>query len=315
MSYETDWFRAGTAGKTVDGRNIEEQWLDDSAELYDPVNEYKAQVWAWSHWNKYERYGEVSAVKVSKDGKGRKALFVKIRPLPALVEMNRAGQLEHSSMEITPDYKGEGKAYLTGLVMTNNPASIGTEAAHFSAQPADAKPLVSQPEKFTADLSNPADSIMPNWFKPFAKLFTGKAGQPEADQPTEEDVIMTPEQFTKFEQLMTAQTDAINGMKDKLESYTAKPAEQPAKPETKTEPEQPAKIPTKEEFETMIDAAVSKKKASAEGGDKENTLPSRSDFQSMIDKAVEKFMTEADGQETKVPKNDGSASDDWQSDV
>lgn len=290
VGYETDWLRVATAGKTVDGRTIQEQWLTDAARLYDAENEYKAQVWAWSHYFKYETSGYVTAAKTGRDKKGRLALFVKISPLPDLVQMNRQGQLQHASIEINPNYKDEGKAYLVGIVLTNNPASVGTQEIHLSAGQGAAT-MLSAPEQFSADLSDPAETTMPRWFEPFARLFTGKA--PSA-QPTEEDVIMTPEQFTKFEKLMTDQNallqqnlDAAKAVESKLEGFTVNPPPTPAAetPAPAATPEAP-KVPTAEEFTAMVESAV------------------------------QKYMATPDGKATLVPKNDGGAvGDEWNSDV
>ena len=293
MSYETDWLRVATAGKTVDGRTIEEQWLTDAARLYDAENEYKAQVWAWSHYLKYETSGYVTATKTGKDSKGRLALFVKISPLPDLVQANRQGQLQHASVEININYKGEGKAYLTGMVLTNNPASIGTQEIHLSAESVgQGDTLISEPEKFSADLSNPEATNMPRWFEPFARLFTGKT---TPAQPIEGDVTMTPEQFTEHKQLLSAQTalyqqnlevtkanlEATKALETKLEGFTAVPPKPAAEPEPTPAVAAP-KVPTAEEFQTMVETAV------------------------------QKYMATPDGKETKVPKNDGSAtSDSW----
>jgi hypothetical protein len=280
VSYETDWLRVATAGKTVDGRMIEEQWLTDAARLYDAENEYKAQVWAWSHYFKYETSGYVTATKTGKDSKGRLALFVKISPLPDLVQANRQGQLQHASVEININYKGEGKAYLTGLVLTNNPASIGTQEIHLSAESVgQGDTLISEPEKFSADLSNPEETNMPRWFEPFARLFTGKT---TPAQPIEGDVTMTPEQFTEHKQLLSAQTALLQQNLEATKAlFTAVPPKPAAEPEPTPTVATP-KVPTAEEFQTMVETAV------------------------------QKYMATPDGKETNVPKNDGSAtSDSW----
>ena len=277
MSYETDWIRVGTAGKTIDGRQIEEQWLKDMARLYDPENEYKAQVWAWSHWNKFETYGHVTAVKTAKDEQGRLALFVKMNPSPELVQLNRSGQLQHTSMEIHTNYKDEGSAYLIGLLMTNNPASVGTQEVHLAS--IDHAELIcrTMPEGFAADLTDPADH-MPKWFKPFAKLFT-----PELKKINNEvDVPMTPEQFQKFEaaqaqqlEATKKQTEAVQALSAKLDSF--KPAE-PTPTEKPTADSTPAQVGLSAE-----------------------------QVAEMVKKQIEEFAAKSAGNATKVPVNTGTA--------
>lgn len=240
MSYETDWIRVGTAGKTIDGRQIEEQWLKDMARLYDAVNEYKAQIWAWSHWNKFETYGHVTAVKTAKDEQGRLALFVKMKPSPELVQLNRSGQLQHTSMEIHTNYKDEGSSYLIGLLMTNNPASIGTQEVHLTSVDHAEQICRTVPEGFAADLTDPSDQ-MPKWFKPFARFFSPEPKSNEVDVP------MTPEQFQKFEaaqaQQLAAtnkQTEALQALSNKLDSL--KPAEPVKDEKPATEPAAPVSL-------------------------------------------------------------------------
>lgn len=214
MSYETDWIRVGTAGKTIDGREIQEQWLDDMAATYDP-KEYCAQIWAWSHTNKYVTSGKVTAVKVGWDEKGRKTCLVKLQPLPELVGLNQAGQLKHSSMEITPNYNGKGKAYLSGLVLTNYPASLGTEEIHLT--PSQNPILLSVAYDFAADLTDPAEQV-PKWFKNFAKLFF-----PEPKKNNDEvDQLMTSEQFQKFEAAQALQLEATKKQTEAVQALSAK---------------------------------------------------------------------------------------------
>jgi hypothetical protein len=270
VAYETDWIKVGTAGKTIDGRQIEEQWLKDMARLYDPVGEYKAQVWAWDHGNKFTTYGHVTAVKAGKDEQGRLALFLRLKPTPELVQLNRAGQLQHSSMEIHTNYKDEGSAYLIGLLMTNNPASIGTQEVHLSALEHAERICRTVPEGFAADLNDPAEQ-MPKWFKPFAKFFSLESKE---SKKTEVDVPMTPEQFTKFEELQKQQLEAIQALSAQL----TKPAETSKPDKTVSEPVAPVMVGLSAE---QVSELISKK--------------------------LEEFAAKPNGQATAVPVNTGSA--------
>lgn len=203
MNMETDWVKVGTSGATVDGRNISEQWLLDMAASYDPANEYTAQIWAWSHSNHFATYGKVTAVKTAKDDKGRLSCYAKLSPLPELISLNRAGQLKHASMEIKLNYKNEGKAYLTGLLLTNDPASIGTQEIHFSTQHQTADKLYSALETFVATM--PEEEV-PGWFTRFLKTFT--VSPKSADTSPEHDA-MTPDQLAKMEANFAEQKAAL----------------------------------------------------------------------------------------------------------
>ncbi|EAA1889298.1 GPO family capsid scaffolding protein, partial [Salmonella enterica] len=57
----TNWICIATAGETVDKRTIEEQWLLDAAELYDP-NLYTALLWP-EHSRNFGNMGEVLELK------------------------------------------------------------------------------------------------------------------------------------------------------------------------------------------------------------------------------------------------------------
>ena len=114
-----------TAGPTIDGRNVEQQMVDDIAETYNPKT-YNARI-NEEHWGWGEKFGSV--VSVEKRGK---ELWGILKPNSKLLGTIEKGQLLHTSCEITPDYAKTGKFYLTGLALTDSPASIGTTEMHLS---------------------------------------------------------------------------------------------------------------------------------------------------------------------------------------
>lgn len=128
-------------GATCDGRHINRQDIQDIADTYDP-KVYNARV-NLEHINgilpngPFKAYGDVLAAKAEEiqDGplKGKLALKVQIDATDDLVEMNRARQKVHTSVEFRPNFAKTGKTYLTGLAVTDNPASLGTEILQFSA--------------------------------------------------------------------------------------------------------------------------------------------------------------------------------------
>lgn len=127
---ESKWFKVATAGPTVDGREIKEQWLIDMAETYD-MDEYTASIFQ-DHIGWFGNYGQVTAVKMEKDDKGRICLFNKLKPNKLLLEMNAAGQKLFTSIRVIEDFAATGKAYLMHLAITDEPASLGTEQLSFS---------------------------------------------------------------------------------------------------------------------------------------------------------------------------------------
>ncbi len=146
--FRSKWFRVAVEGATTDGRQIERSWIEDMAATYNP-DKYGARIWL-EHYRgvlpdgPFKAYGDVLAVKaeeVDLDGQKRMALFVQVEPTADLVAMNKAKQKIYTSIEVHPKFSDSGRAYLTGMAVTDSPASIGTEALKFSAQNPAASPF------------------------------------------------------------------------------------------------------------------------------------------------------------------------------
>ncbi|CDG18555.1 protein of unknown function [Xenorhabdus doucetiae] len=97
----TNWICIAMEGDTVDGRDMEPQWILDAAELYDP------QLYTALIWPEHERWmgpmGEVLAVKAERGEDGALRLYAQLRPNHRLLDANRDGQLLFTSVEFTPD--------------------------------------------------------------------------------------------------------------------------------------------------------------------------------------------------------------------
>jgi len=130
MKLKTEFKKVATAGKTIDGREISEKDLVDMAATYDP-DEYTATIF-FEHIRYYGSYGTVNALKAERDKKKRMCLFASLSPNKRLIELNVDEQAMFTSIEIVPDFAGTGKAYLGGLAVTDDPASLGTEQLRFS---------------------------------------------------------------------------------------------------------------------------------------------------------------------------------------
>lgn len=124
----TDFVCVATSGKTVDGREISDQHLIEMAESYDP-NVYTANIWL-EHF-RFNNYGQVTELKAQREGEKVK-LYAKLAPSVEMIRYNKWGQGLFTSIEITPNFADSGKAYLTGLAITDSPASLGTTQLHFN---------------------------------------------------------------------------------------------------------------------------------------------------------------------------------------
>ncbi|EKT4494020.1 GPO family capsid scaffolding protein [Pseudomonas putida] len=128
------WKRVAVSGLTADGREIFAQDLRDIAETYKP-SFYTAVIWC-DHERWPGSHGTVYAVRLVEEGEdllpGEVALEAQLKPNDQLLYLNDRGQKLFSSIEITPNFRGTGKAYLTGLGVTDEPASVGTQELYFS---------------------------------------------------------------------------------------------------------------------------------------------------------------------------------------
>jgi len=151
MATKAKRFRIGVEGATTDGRKISRDWLVQMAAQYDPAV-YGARlnmehVKGYTPDSPFRRYGDVTALAAEEitDGAlaGKMALYADINPTPELVALTQARQKIYTSMEVNPEFADTGKAYLVGLAVTDDPASLGTEILSFSAS-AKANPLASR---------------------------------------------------------------------------------------------------------------------------------------------------------------------------
>lgn len=144
-------FRIAVEGTTTDGRVISRDWIAQMAASYNP-NVYGARInmehiKGYSPDTPFRRYGDVTALTAEEitEGalKGKLALYGDIDPTPELVELTKTRQKIYTSIEVNPEFADTGKAYLVGLAVTDDPASLGTEYLSFSAT-AKANPLASR---------------------------------------------------------------------------------------------------------------------------------------------------------------------------
>lgn len=145
MAGKSKKFRVATEGATTDGRNIERSWIEQMAKNYNP-KKYGARinmehVKGFTPDSPFKRYGDVLSASKAENDEGKLELYVVIDPTDALVTMTtKDRQKVYTSIEVNPNFADTGEAYLVGLAVTDDPASLGTEMLQFSAK-AEKNPL------------------------------------------------------------------------------------------------------------------------------------------------------------------------------
>jgi len=155
---KTKFVRVATSGPTIDGRNIDPAALEQMAATYNPIT-YTARI-NLEHYRgitgqpPFQTGGDVLALKtepieLNVGGKMEKrtALLAEMDVNDAFVGLNKQDQKVFSSIEITSDFAGTGKAYLGGLAFTDSPASLGTERLHFTAHAKAYGNMISEPQE------------------------------------------------------------------------------------------------------------------------------------------------------------------------
>lgn len=283
-SLVTDWKRVATSGKTADGRTIEAQDLRDMAEGYDPAL-YTATIW-YEHIRYVGSFGTVTELKAEDLEDGKVALFAKLQPNDRLLALNKEAQKLFTSIEIQPEFADTGKAYLAGLAVTDEPASLGTEPLHFSRRAekgnyfANLEPL--------GELSAAPDTDEAAALSFFTRLLSalGKGGPESPATPKDESTPMDP----KTVQAFAAAVDKLGTVATSLETSAATFAAKP------TEPEKPAV--------TEPEAGKDGDKATGITAEQFNSL------KTSLDDLTEKFNTALNqGKGKDVPNTTGAADD------
>ncbi|MEN5020985.1 GPO family capsid scaffolding protein [Pantoea agglomerans] len=230
-------FRIAVEGATTDGRVISRDWISQMAKNYSP-EVYGARInmehiRGYAADSTFRRFGDVTAVEAEEIGdgplKGKLALFGWIDPTPELVGLTKARQKIYTSIEVNPEFADTGEAYLVGLAVTDDPASLGTEILSFSAT-ATVNPLESRKQHkdnlFSAaeetviefeEVAEPSPSLLTR----ITAMFTGQkkaSGEQFADvsaavTAVAEQVQLNAESQTQelsaLEQSVTARLEAI----------------------------------------------------------------------------------------------------------
>ncbi|MCI4588627.1 GPO family capsid scaffolding protein [Sphingobium sp. BYY-5] len=141
---KSKFFRVAVEGPTVDGREIKREWLEQCAANY-ALQTYTARIncshiVGLSGLPPFNAYGSVVSLKTQEveltiggEKKTLLGLYAEIDANDQLIDLNKAGQKLFTSCEIHPNFAGTGEAYLVGLAVTDQPASLGTEPLKFAA--------------------------------------------------------------------------------------------------------------------------------------------------------------------------------------
>ncbi|MDC6293974.1 GPO family capsid scaffolding protein [Ralstonia pseudosolanacearum] len=236
MAKPTKFFRIATEGATSDGRVIDRETLVQMADSYDP-KVYTARVnlehiRGYDPAGTFKAYGDVTALKAEEqDGKMR--LLAQLDPTDDLVAMTKARQKIFSSMEVQPSFADTGEAYLVGLAVTDNPASLGCEVLQFSAQ-AKASPLAARKQHpdnlFTEAVEIDLDFSEPITYTPVSapanladsikRLFSKQRKADDATDARFADVQEAVQTVAQQVQAMGDRFDtAIKGVNDQLAAF------------------------------------------------------------------------------------------------
>lgn len=131
---QTEFVKIAQSGVCVDGREIKGQWLLDMAETYSPGT-YTALIWP-DHQRWQGNFGTVTELRAEEEG-GVVSLFARLNPNERYAYVNEQRQKLFFSIEVAEDFAKTGKAYLVGLGITDQPASLGTSKMQFSAESGD----------------------------------------------------------------------------------------------------------------------------------------------------------------------------------
>ena len=104
------------------------------AETYSPGT-YTALIWP-DHQRWQGNFGTVTELRAEEEG-GVVSLFARLNPNERYAYVNEQRQKLFFSIEVAEDFAKTGKAYLVGLGITDQPASLGTSKMQFSAESGD----------------------------------------------------------------------------------------------------------------------------------------------------------------------------------
>ena len=241
----TKFVKVAQSGPTVDGRNIDPQWLRDMAEIYDPAL-YRAKIWP-DHLRWGNNYGSVVALK-SEEKDGLVSLYASFAPNAQYLLSNQYDQKLSFSIEVLENFAGTGKFYLGGLGVTDSPASLGTDELKFSRRASyngqSARIFAGEPVDASCFSADPASDTAeaPGWFTTFIKKIL-PSEEPPMDQ----------KQFDAMNKRIEGLEGQLGELKTLVEGKFAAAPAAPAAPAAEAEPKQP-QVATGQDFSALTAA-------------------------------------------------------------
>ncbi|WP_299002329.1 GPO family capsid scaffolding protein [uncultured Shewanella sp.] len=208
-------------GMTVDGREITDKDIDDIVETYN-YKKYGARInidheGEWSGWGAKFLYnvelnggmlGDVLEVSQGVNDEGVKVLYAVLAPNASFVTLNQADQAVYFSIEIDRDFIESGTTYLTGLAVTDYPASTYTQRAKFNKT----SPCI---ESFKVELTQEQSQEPSPKRSLFKGLFNFKKEETEMKKEDFASALTEAlsEPLQKMNDAITANTQALTALK------------------------------------------------------------------------------------------------------
>ena len=238
MAKKSKWVVVATEGATTDGRTIQRNWISEMAANYDP-KKYGARVnlehikwrYMWNDDPHSKCYGDVIGLKTEENAEGKLQLLAQIDPTDDLIKLNKDRQKIYTSIECDPNFADTGEAYLVGLAVTDNPASLGTEMLVFFFF-LSANPLNNRKEKadniFTAAVETELEFVeeTQSIFEKIKGLFAKKEkSDDERFSDQTQAIELLAEQTKETLEKLTALSDDLAKQKAEIEEMKASNAE------------------------------------------------------------------------------------------
>lgn len=135
--------------------------------------------------------------------------------------MTKAKQKIYTSIEMNPSFADTGEAYMTGLGVTDSPASLGTDVLTFAAQNPTASPFAGRKEnaailfseaveaELQFDDSDDADNSAGKFSEALKGLLGKFKKKGQTDDARFEEVLAGFEQFAQLAETQSAAHDAL----------------------------------------------------------------------------------------------------------
>jgi len=218
------FFRVAVEGATCDGRKIERHHIQEMADSFNqdfrPARANLEHYLSMYPDSDFKAQGDVAALKAQEITKGplqgKLALLAQVDATDGLVQLNKDRQKIYTSIEYYPQFADTGKAYLTGLAFTDNPASLGSEAMKFTANHLAEKSglFFGALEETRMEFDAP-EASKPNLLTQIKAMFSSKQ---TSDDGRFADVHKAVEFVAERQQGLESQLTALSGLKNHVET-------------------------------------------------------------------------------------------------